>query len=65
MVYDGEKYEKLDVEDLAEEPLAGTFTGTWVASINIIFLGAAIPPADQPWRVTGNGAGESLLAGRG
>jgi YidC/Oxa1 family membrane protein insertase len=51
VVYDGEKYEKLDVEDLAEEPLTGTFTGTWVASIQHHFLGAAVPPADQPTAV--------------
>ncbi len=52
VIYDGEKYEKLDVEDLAEEPLAGTYTGSWVASIQHHFLGAAVPPADQPNRVT-------------
>jgi YidC/Oxa1 family membrane protein insertase len=45
--YDGEKYQKLDFEDLAEEPLKGDYTNGWVASIQHHFLAAAVPPADQ------------------
>jgi len=66
VVYDGEKYEKLDVEDLAEEPFAGTFTGAWVASIQHHFLAAAVPPADQPTAVRASVRGNQYtLAGIG
>jgi YidC/Oxa1 family membrane protein insertase len=47
VVYDGEAYDKLDAEDLEEEPLAQKITGGWIASIEHHFLSAAIPPADQ------------------
>ncbi len=45
--YDGEKYEKIDPEDLADTPLKATIAGGWLASIEHHFLTAAIPPADQ------------------
>ena len=56
--YDGEKYQKLDVEDLAEEPLKGTFTNGWVASIQHHFLAAAVPPPDQPTAYQGTVRGD-------
>lgn len=46
VVYDGDKYEKLKVNDLAEEPFTDTVTGGWIASIQHHFLTAAVPPAD-------------------
>ena len=45
--YDGEKYEKLDPEDLAEEPEEHSLPGGWVASIQHHFLSAAVPEADR------------------
>jgi YidC/Oxa1 family membrane protein insertase len=48
IVYDGDKYEKLDVGDLAEEPLRMTATQGWIATIQHHFLSAAIPPGDAP-----------------
>jgi YidC/Oxa1 family membrane protein insertase len=48
ILYDGEKYEKLDVDDLASEPIRQTVTGGWLASIQHHFLAAAIPPGDRP-----------------
>ncbi len=48
VLYDGEKYEKLDVDDLFEEPVSTTTTGGWLASIQHHFLAAAVPPADGP-----------------
>ena len=62
--YDGEKYQKLDFDDLAEEPLQGSYTNGWVASIQHHFLAAAIPPADQAtaYRSTVRGDQYSLAA---
>ena len=47
VVYDGEKYEKLDVDDLSTEPFHQSIVGGWVASIQHHFLAAAVPsPTD-------------------
>ena len=43
VLYNGEKYQKLNPEDLAEEPVSLTATGGWIASIQHHFLVAAIP----------------------
>ncbi len=48
VIYDGEKYEKLDPDDLSEEPFAQTITGGWFASIQHHFLVAAVPSSDTP-----------------
>ncbi len=47
VVYDGEKYEKLDVEDLPEEPFKETISGGWFASIQHHFLAAIIPSGSE------------------
>ncbi|MGH8496001.1 MAG: membrane protein insertase YidC [Gammaproteobacteria bacterium] len=54
VVYDGEKYEKLDGNDLAEEPVSLTATGGWIASIQHHFLAAAVPPPDKPFQYSAN-----------
>jgi len=46
VIFDGEKYEKLDVDDLSDEPFEQTVTGGWIASIQHHFLVAAIPSVD-------------------
>jgi len=48
VLYDGDQYEKLDVEDLAEEPIEQSLVGGWIASIQHHFLAAAVPVAEQP-----------------
>jgi YidC/Oxa1 family membrane protein insertase len=50
VIYDGEKYEKLDVDDLAEAPFTQQLSGGWIASIQHHFLTAAVPPADSTER---------------
>ncbi len=52
VIYDGEKYRKLDVEDLAEEPIRLKVAGGWLASIQHHFLAAAIPPTAKPEEIT-------------
>lgn len=47
VIYDGNKYDKLDVDDLADEPLNQTVTNGWIATIQHYFLVAAVPPGDQ------------------
>ncbi|HHQ14430.1 MAG TPA: membrane protein insertase YidC, partial [Chromatiales bacterium] len=50
VAYDGEKYEKLKVDDLQEEPFEQTVTGGWMAAIQHHFLVAAIPPAERAYK---------------
>ena len=61
VVYNGEKYQKLDVEDLAESPQSGTYTGGWIASIQHHFLAAVIPPADEAFRYQESARGDQYL----
>ena len=49
VAYDGEKYDKLDPEDLLEEPFEQTVIAGWIASIQHHFLAAAVPPPDETW----------------
>ena len=45
--YDGEKYQKLAIDDLTEQAFTATAVNGWLASIQHHFLGAIIPPAEQ------------------
>ena len=47
VLYDGDQYEKLDVEDLEAEPVNQSLAGGWLASIQHHFLAAAVPPAED------------------
>ena len=53
VLYNGEKYEKLDYEDLEEEPISASYVNGWVANIQHHFLTAAIPAPDIPYTYTG------------
>jgi YidC/Oxa1 family membrane protein insertase len=55
--YDGDKYEKLKVADLNEEPFEAVTTNGWIAAIRHHFLLAAVPPPEQPasYKVTARG----------
>ncbi|HEU4620352.1 MAG TPA: membrane protein insertase YidC [Gammaproteobacteria bacterium] len=50
VLYNGDEYRRLKVEDLAKEPVTGTYTNGWFAGIQHHFVGAIVPPADQPVR---------------
>ncbi len=49
VTYDGDKYEKLDVGEIAKEPFRQKLAGGWLASIQHHFLAAAIPPAAEEY----------------
>lgn len=44
LLFDGSKYEKLDVDDLAAMPVTQTVMGGWFAAIQHHFVAAAVPP---------------------
>ncbi len=45
--FDGERYEKLDVDDLAAEPYEASLAGAWIAAIQHHFLAAAVPSSES------------------
>ncbi len=47
VLYDGDEYAKLDVDDLVTEPVSQVVTGGWLAGIEHHFLAAAVPPPDE------------------
>ena len=61
VIYDGEKYLKLDVEDLVEEPFDQTINNGWIASIQHHFLVAAVPSAEATRKYTGTFDGNVTL----
>ena len=62
VVYDGEAYEKLDVEDLAEEPFQQTISNGWLAAIEHHFLAAAVPGGEGASQYTANFDGSNFVA---
>ncbi|HEX7080985.1 MAG TPA: membrane protein insertase YidC [Gammaproteobacteria bacterium] len=50
VLYDGDQYQKLDVESLAEEPLMQQVAGGWLAGIQHHFLAAIVPPPDATFK---------------
>lgn len=62
VLYNGEKYQKMDPNDLGEEPVSLTAVGGWIASIQHHFLVAAIPhPGDSyAYKVNLNRNGQVL-----
>ena len=61
VIYDGERFEKLDVEDLAQAPLTRNVQGGWFASIQHHFLGAAVPPSTESYRYDAAMRGSAYL----
>lgn len=51
--YDGDSYDRMDVDDLVDEPLSETAIAGWVGSIQHHFVAAAAPDGTQPYRYDG------------
>ncbi len=61
VLYDGEGYEKLDVEDLLVEPVNQTLAGGWLASIQHHFLAAVVPPTEEEFHYQALAQGEEYV----
>jgi len=61
VLYDGDQYEKLDVEDLIEEPIAQRLTGGWFAAIQHHFLAAIVPPPTEEFNYQAAARGEEYI----
>jgi YidC/Oxa1 family membrane protein insertase len=60
-VYNGSKYEKLEVDDLATTPFAQAVEKGWLAALQHHFLAAAVPPAAETWSYEAHFAAERFL----
>ena len=61
VLYDGDQFEKLDVDDLAQSPVTKTVQGGWFAAIQHHFLGAAVPPSTETYRYDAAMRGPAFL----
>jgi YidC/Oxa1 family membrane protein insertase len=65
VVFNGEKYEKLDVRDLSRTRLEFTTDVGWIASIQHHFLAAAVPSGQAQFTAGANAAGVYTLTAVG
>jgi YidC/Oxa1 family membrane protein insertase len=61
VLYDGNSYEKLDVEDLATEPVMQTLANGWLAGIQHHFLAGIVPPAEEETTYQAGARGDEYL----
>jgi YidC/Oxa1 family membrane protein insertase len=61
VLYDGDSYDKLDVEDLATEPVEQTLTNGWLAGIQHHFLAGVVPPAQDETTYQAQARGEEYV----
>jgi YidC/Oxa1 family membrane protein insertase len=60
-IWDGTKYRKLDVEDKEDRSLDIEVTNGWIAALQHHFVGAIVPPANEPFRLTLKAAGREYV----
>ena len=60
VIYDGKKYEKIDPDDMEDEPVDLTVASGWIAAIQHHFLTAAVPAADDVFSYEGKFAGGKI-----
>jgi YidC/Oxa1 family membrane protein insertase len=61
VLYDGDQFEKLEFEDLAQAPLTKDVAGGWFAAIQHHFLGAAVPPGTDLYRYGAATRGQAFV----
>jgi YidC/Oxa1 family membrane protein insertase len=61
VLYDGDRYKKLDFGKLAEMPVMQTVKGGWFAAIEHHFLAAAVPPAADEFRYDASARGDEFV----
>ncbi len=62
VIYDGDSYDKIDVDDLADEPFKETIGNGWLAAIQHHFLIAAVPEGEPPSQYTVDFDGQLFVA---
>jgi YidC/Oxa1 family membrane protein insertase len=60
VIYDGEKYEKIDPDDMEDEPVDLSVAGGWIAAIEHHFLTALVPAVDEVYTYDGKFVGGKI-----
>jgi YidC/Oxa1 family membrane protein insertase len=63
VLYNGDTYERLKFDDLAEQPVTGTYVDGWFAGIQHHFLGAIVPPENEQVRYRASAQGQQWVVG--
>jgi YidC/Oxa1 family membrane protein insertase len=61
VLYNGERYEKLDFKKIGETPVTQTVKGGWLAAIQHHFLAAAVPPPADEVRYNASARGQEFV----
>ncbi len=61
VLYDGDSFDRISFDDLAERPQQQTVQGGWFAAIQHHFLAAAVPPGDVPFRYDARTSGQAFI----
>jgi YidC/Oxa1 family membrane protein insertase len=61
VLYDGDRFERLEFEDFARTPVTQTVVGGWFAAIQHHFLAAAVPPGDREFRYDAATRGQTFV----
>ncbi len=63
VVYNGDHYKKLKLEDLQKTPVAETISGGWFAGIEHHFVAAVVPPLGEKIRYEATAMGDDWAVG--
>jgi YidC/Oxa1 family membrane protein insertase len=61
VLYDGDRFETIDFDDLAAMPIMQSVAGGWLAAIQHHFLAAAVPPTADVYRYDASTRGSAFL----
>ncbi|HVY63470.1 MAG TPA: membrane protein insertase YidC [Gammaproteobacteria bacterium] len=61
VLFNGDKYEKLDFKKITDAPVTQTVKGGWFAAIQHHFLAAAVPPPADDFRYDASTRGQEFL----
>jgi YidC/Oxa1 family membrane protein insertase len=61
VLYDGDQFEKLEFEDIAQTPVTTSVQGGWFAAIQHHFLAAAVPPGTDTYRYDAGTRGQAFV----
>lgn len=61
VLFSGDRYQKLDFDELRTNPVMEEAVGGWIASIQHHFLAAAVPPPDEETTLDARTSGPSYL----
>lgn len=61
VLYDGDQYDTLDFDEIAEQPIDQTVRNGWLAGIQHHFIAGAVPPGDEETRFIARTMGRDYI----